>query len=224
MWRSTAITATVVFLLASSGAVPPASSAAAHRTHRSRCLPHGANTIAVDRSVRVYYLPEYVEGVRMQRGTYACLLRRGTTLPLEPPEREGPLPELSRITLAGIFVAFVDYQHGVDAGCDIIEVIDVPTGRTALVAGVGCSVDACQIRCERATDLVVNEHGTVAWIVTRSGFGHPSPSIEVHSASTSGSTALLDSGLGIVPGSLRLAPGGEVSWLDAGRAEYAYFE
>ena len=157
----------------------------------------------------------------MQRGTYACLLRRGTTLPLEPPQREGPLPELSRITLAGIFVAFVDYQHGVDAGCDIIEVIDVPTGRMALVAGVGCSVDACQIRCERATDLVVNERGSVAWIVTRSGFRDSPAIIEVHTQSISGASALLDASLSIAPGSLRLAPGGEVSCVDAGRTLYA---
>ena len=67
----------------------------------------------------------------------------------------------------------------------------------------------------------MNEHGTVAWIVVRSGFGHPTKSIEVHRATTSGSMALLDSGPGIAPGSLRLAPGGEVTWLDAGHSLYA---
>jgi hypothetical protein len=119
-------------------------------------------------------------------------------------------------------VAFVDFQHGVDAGCDVIEVIDALTGRAVLeVSEVGCSIDACLIRCEGANDLVVNEHGSVAWIVTRSSFRNSPASIEVHMRSISGGSVLLDSSLSIVPDSLRLAPGGEITWLDAGRSMYA---
>jgi hypothetical protein len=71
-------------------------------------------------------MPEYVEGVRMKRaGTYACLLHRGTTLALKPTRHKPPLRELEHITLAGTIVAFVDFQHGVDSGCDVIEVIDM---------------------------------------------------------------------------------------------------
>ena len=206
------------------GSIIASSGASASGSHRSRCFPRGANTIALDRRVRVYSMPEYVEGVRTKRaGTYTCLLHRGTTLALKPTRRKRPLRELEHITLAGTIVAFVDFQHGIDSGCDVIEVIDMAKSRTVLVVPeVGCSVDGGFVKSEGATDLVVNEHGTVAWIVTRSGFGHPSESIEVHSETTSGSTALLDSGTGIVPGSLRLAPGGEVTWLDAGRLLYAH--
>jgi hypothetical protein len=166
-------------------------------------------------------MPEYVEGVRTKRaGIFACLFHRGTTLPPVPLKT---LREPEHITLAGTIVAFVDFQHGVDSGCDVIEVIDMATSRTVLVVPeVGCEVDAGSVRSEKVTDLVVNEHGTVAWIVTRSGFGHPSESIEVHSETASGAAALLDSGAGIVPGSLHLAPGGEVTWLDAGRSQYAH--
>jgi hypothetical protein len=197
--------------------------AAAIASHRPRCLPRGAQTIALDRSVRVYSLPAYVEGLPTTgTGSYACLLHSGATLALEPTRRrKGLLRNLQHITLAGTIVAFVDFQHGIDAGCDVIEVMDIATSREVLfVPEVGCSVDAGFVKSEGATDLVVNEHGTVAWIVTRSGFNHRSESIEVHSATTSGS-ALLDSGTGIVPGSLRLSSGGEVTWLHAGRAFYA---
>jgi hypothetical protein len=206
------------------GSMIASSGAAASDSHRSHCFPRGANTIALDRSVRVYTMPEYVGGVRTKRaGTYACLLHRGTTLALKPTRPKPPLPELEHITLAGTIVAFVDFQHGIDSGCDVIEVIDIVRSRIVLVVPeVGCEVDGGFVKNEEATDLVVNEHGTVAWILTRNGFGHPSESIEVHSETTSGSTALLDSGAGIVPGSLRLTPGDEVTWLDAGRQLYAH--
>jgi hypothetical protein len=164
-----------------------------------------------------------VEGVRIESpGTYACLFRRGTTLALAPRLHKRPLHTLSHITLAGSIVAFVDFQHGIDTGCYVIEVIDMANGRMVLfVPNIGCSG---VFRRERVTDLVVNEHGSVSWIVARGHFHAPlerPESIEVHRATTSGSTAVLDSGMGIVPGSLRLAPGGEVGWLDAGRPLYA---
>jgi hypothetical protein len=204
--------------MASSGAV------ATHR-HLRRCLPHGAHTIALNRRVRVYSIPEYVEGVRIESpGTYACLLHRGTTLALAPRHSRRPLHHLSHITLAGAIVAFVDSQTYVGARCDVIEVIDVTNRRTVLsVPNVGYGGKA--LEGADATDLVVNRHGSVAWITERWIRQRGGPiawvSFEVHSATTSGSTALLDSGTGIARGSLRLAPGGEVSWLDAGRPLYA---
>jgi hypothetical protein len=188
-------------------------------------VPHGSKTIAANRSVRVYSIPEYVEGVRIESpGTYACLLRRGTTLALAPRLRRRPLHYLSHITLAGAIVAFVDSQTYVGARCDVIEVIDVANRRTVLsVLNVGCGGKAPVGAA--ATDLVVNEHGSVAWITQRSMTQTRGPAatvgFEVHSATTSGSTAQLDSGTGIAPGSLRLAPGGEVSWVDSGRTMYA---
>jgi len=176
--------------------------------------------------VRVYQLPEWVEGVRTKgAGTYACLLSRGSTFALQPTRRGrtfGLAAAREHIELAGTMVAFVEAQRGVDTACFSIGVIDVESGpRVLLSTGVGCSVDGGFVKSEHPTDLVVNEHGSVAWIVAKSGFGHPSNSIEVHSETTSQAEALLDSAPGIVPGSLRLAPGGEVSWLDGGRTLYA---
>src|SRR6266581_4876165 len=78
----------LVTLVAAMLAAPGAN---ASTRHRSRCLPHGAETIALDRSVRVYSIPEYIEGVRTKReGIYACLFRPGTTLALEPAHRRFP--------------------------------------------------------------------------------------------------------------------------------------
>jgi hypothetical protein len=216
-------------LLASAGCVVwfgspiAAAGAAADTSHRSGCLPRGAQTIALDRSVRVYSLPAYVEGVQTKgAGIYACLLRNRTTLALTPPRHRRPWRELQHIKLAGTIVASVDFEHGIDSGTDVIEVLDMSTSRIVLfIPQVGSSIDGGFVKSEQAIDLVVNEHGTVAWIVVKSGFNHPSETSEVHSAGTSGSRALLDSGSRIVPGSLHLSPGGEVSWLDGGRALYA---
>jgi hypothetical protein len=209
-------------LVAAMLAAPRANASA---RHRSRCFPHGSRTIALNRSVRVYSMPEYVEGVRIESpGTHACLRHRGTTLALEPTPRKRPRHVLHHVTLAGAIVAFVDSQRYVGARCDVIEVIDVANRRRVLsVPNVGCGGKAPESAF--ATDLVVNEHGSVAWITQRLMRQTRGPAaivgFEVHSATTSGSTALLDSGTDIMPGSLRLAPGGEVSWLDGGPTLYA---
>jgi hypothetical protein len=203
-----------------------ASGANASARHRSRCSPYGTHTIALDKSVRVYFVPDYMQGVATKsRGIYACLLHRGTTLALAlPAHRKHPGHKLDHITLAGAIVAFVDFQFYIDAGCEVIEVIDVARQRMVLsVPSIGCRGKA--LEGAQATDLVVNERGSVAWITQRWMRLTRGPAatvgFEVHSETTSGSTTLLDSGASIVPGSLRLAPGGEVSWLDAGRTLYA---
>jgi hypothetical protein len=210
--------------LAVGGTIDASRASASHSRHR-RCFPHGAQTIALNRSVRVYSIPDYIEGVRIESpGTYACLLHRGTTLALAPMHGGRPLHHLSHITLAGTIVAFVDSQTYVGARCDVIEVIDVANRRTVLsVSNVGCGGKAPVGAA--AADLVVNEHGSVSWITERWRRQKAGPiasvSFEVHSATTSCSTTLLDSGTGIAAGSLRLAPGGEVSWIDGGRSLYA---
>jgi hypothetical protein len=202
------------------------SEASATFRHHSRCWPHGSHTIALNRSVRVYAIPEYVGGVRLTgSGTFACLLHRVRTLQLGPALPRGRFAEPDHVAVAGTFVAFVASQGCLHSRCEAIEVIDVANRRRALFipnVGYGGKAPASA----EATDLVVNEHGSVAWIMQRwmrqpGGRTTAIVGLDVHSATTSGSTALLDSGTGIVPGSLRLAPGGEVSWIDAGRTRYA---
>ena len=202
-------------LLAAAIAAVITTPVAAHTRHRPRCSPRGSETITQDRSVRVYSIPEYIEGVRQKHeGIYACVLRSGKTIALKPPRRYLPLHQLDHITLAGVIVAFGDGWHGIDSGCTSIVVLDLASGRTLLrLPQVACFVDAGFVREGQLTDLVVNSHGSVAWIASKGR--REARGFEVHSANT-GSTALLDEGPEIVPGSLRLA-GGEVTWRDGVR-------
>jgi hypothetical protein len=197
-------------LLAVASAVIIAAPVVAHTRHRSRCLPHGSETIALDRSARVYSIPEYIEGVRHKgEGIYACLLRSGKTITLNPPR--GNIPrQLNPITLAGTIMAFGEVRVLVDTGCTSIVVIDLSTTHTLLrIPRVSCFTDAGFVQEGQVTDLVVNPHGSVAWIASKGR--RDALSFEVHSANTSGSMTLLDEGPQIVPGSLHLS-GGEVTW------------
>lgn len=208
MRRRVGITATL-FLLASSGAVLMAPSPTAARTQRPRCLPHGAKTVAEDRTVRVYTLAVHTPGEH----TYGCSVRTGRTVLLEGNgnQRHGVKP----IALAGNFAAFADYQHGVDTGCTIIGVVDVVTATTSLKLPAGCVFAP---EGSVVTDLVVDERGCVAWIT--SVRTNRQEIFQVRAASASGDDGLLDSGAQVAPHSLRLAPEGNISWVDAGSPQY----
>jgi hypothetical protein len=215
-------------LLASSGALLLASSAAASRTLRSRCLPRGSETIAQDKSVRVYRLPPYIEGVAAKRpGIYGCMLRTGRTVKLKDrielvPQRPAhyhPL-ELREFVLAGTVVAYIQSYVLVDVSCTDIVVLNLATGRIVLEVSQGCSVDAGFLSIHDVTSLVVNELGCIAWIL---GVGRRSAeTFEVHTEVPFVlANRLIDASAEIVPNSLRLAPGSEITWLDAGHAMYA---
>jgi hypothetical protein len=189
---------------------------------RRSCLPHGAETITEDRSVRIYRLPPYVEGVRTRQGTFACLRRSGKTTPLADriPEGHGryrPL-ELGHFALAGPVVAYARSYVKVDVGCTGLTSFSLATGRTLLgVSNVACFF---LTRGSSLLSVVVNLHGSLAWTVsawTPSGYGRS----QVWRSSTAGGRVLLDEGSGIAPGSLSLAPGGEVSWMHDGQMRYA---
>jgi hypothetical protein len=127
---------------------------------------------------------------------------------------------LTTSPFAGTILAYADYQHGIESGCTGIRVIDLATRRTVLeLPEVGCTVDGGFVKTGGVTSLVVNEHGSVAWIVSRGRY--EAESFELHTATGSGLTALLDEGSRIAPGWLHLSSGGEITWLDAGRALYA---
>jgi hypothetical protein len=177
----------------------------------ARCAPHGARTIARDRSVRVYSLPG--ASVFAPR-TYACLLRSGATARLPRGQAAGP-ESLGNFALGESVVGYSSYSFGVDSGCTSITVFDVAHRRTLrAIAQVGCTVDAGFIQLGSVSGLVVTPRGSVAWIVSRGRRG--AESFEVHAAQASGPVSLLDQGPAIAPGSLRLA-GSEVSWQDGTR-------
>jgi hypothetical protein len=190
------------------------------RAARRPCVPHGSKTIARDRSVRVYSIPGYVEGVRQEHaGLYACLLRTAVTVALRPPAQRFPVHLLSNFTVAGTMLAYTDDSHGVDSGCTAIVVLDIASDRRLLRTEAGCFVDAGFIRLADVLKLLVNEHGSIAWVIATGS--RSAQTLEVHRATPSGPTTLLDAGNGIVPGSLERASGGEITWVDASGRRYA---
>ena len=124
------------------------------------------------------------------------------------------------VTLAGAIVAYTDSTHGVDTGSTEIVVRNIASGRTLLIVpGAGSFIDACVIRFQEVTDLVVTRRGSIAWLV-RKGAGCKTTAFAVYSAQASGAPALLEEGPAIVPGSLRLSHGA-VSWENAGQRKSA---
>jgi hypothetical protein len=190
-------------------------------SHRSDCLPRGAQTIAADHSVRVYTLRQ--RHAQLPIGSYACLFRTGKTVPLvksQPGPGHLPFAALTHAALAGTIVAFAAVQHGVDSGCFSITVLDVPTKRTLIsIAQAACYVDAGFVKAGRVSDLVVSARGEIAWISTKGRNG--AETFEVRTAALGNSSTLLDEGAEIASGSLRLTSRGEVSWINGGRTRYA---
>jgi hypothetical protein len=160
--------------------------------------------------------------VRTHEGTYACLRYGGKTTRLADRIREGPSLyrplQLSHFVLAGPVVAYAQSYVNVDVGCTALVSVGMVTGRTVLdVSRVACFVNT---RGSSLQSVVVNRLGSLAWTVsawTRSGYGQS----QVWRSSKAGGSVLLDEGPGVAAGSLSLAPGGEVSWVDSGRARYA---
>lgn len=201
-----------------------ASSAVGKAAHRSRCLPRGAQTVAIDRSVRIYSIAPGIEGEPAARaGSYACLFNNGRALTLvrrKPSRHARPLAHLGQVRLAGTIVAYTETQVGIDSGCTGVAVLDVASNRKLItLPAVACFVDAGFVRAGSVTDLAVGSHGAVAWIASAGRLG--AESYEVHRATPSGSPELLAEGRGIVPGSLHLAPGGRVSWQDGAQIHSA---
>jgi hypothetical protein len=153
-------------------------------------------------------------------GTYACLLRRGTTVTLAKPSRYHQ-DSIHHVVLAGAIIAYTYSNHGVDTGSTGITAVDVASGRTLLtVPGAGGFVDGCFIGFREITDLVVTYRGSVAWIV-RKGARCQTTTFEVYSAQVSGTPALLEEGPAIGSESLRLSHR-TVSWENAGQRRFAH--
>jgi hypothetical protein len=202
--RSGALLAPVLTLLLACGAgAGPASQAA-------RCAPHGARTLAHNRSVRVYSL---AGATPFSPRTYACLLRTGATLRVRG--QGAGRDSLSNFALAEQVLGYADFSFGVDSGCTSITLLDVAHRRTLrTLAQVACSVDAGLIRLGTVTGLVVTPRGSAAWIASTGRRG--AQSFEVRAAQGSGPVQRLDQGPAIAPGSLRVV-GSEVSWQDGTR-------
>jgi hypothetical protein len=150
----------------------------------------------------------------------ACVFRSGQTTTFTRPPHVGLHQGLSDFTLSGPILAYTETQFGVDSGCTSIYVTDLATKLGLLSVPAGCFVDAGFIRLAEVTSLVVNEHGDVAWIIATGR--RSAQSYEVRTGVRFiDENKLVEASAAIAPGSLRLAPGGQISWLDAGRSMFA---
>lgn len=207
-------TITGALLVVYAGSITPL--ALARHFRPSRCLSQNAKTIGEDRAVRIYTIPPRFGangGLTRREHTYACAVRSGRAVLLQGNGNQ--VHSVEPIALSGDFVAYADYQHGIDTGCTIIGVVDVVTATTYLKLPAGC---AFLTEGSLVTDLVVDERGCVAWIT--SGRLDRQQIFQVRMTSASGDGGLLDSGTQIAPRSLSLAPEGNISWLSAGSPQY----
>jgi hypothetical protein len=183
----------------------------------ARCFPAHSQTIAKNQYVRVYSFRETIS--RGYAGTYACLLRRGSTVALATPRRYHP-GSVDHVTLAHTIVAYTLSTHSVDTGSTDIIVVNVANGRTLrTVRGVGGFIDACVISFSDVTDLVVTSRGSIAWIV-RKGARCKTSAFEVYSERDGGAPILLEEAPAIAPESLSFSHQ-TVSWETAGQRKSA---
>lgn len=117
-------------------------------------------------------------------------------------------------------VAYTYSAMGVDTGETGIASVDVASRRRLLTTpNVAGFTDACVIEFREIKDLVVTDHGSIAWIL-RVGHHCKTVTFQVYDASMASGPALLDEGLGIEPASLRVSARA-VSWETDGERRYA---
>jgi hypothetical protein len=222
--RSSVGGAHVAFAVSARGASAPTN--ANHRSSAD-CLPPHTYTVARDGWVGVYSLARPSTrgiwggaGAYVAPPVYACLLGRGATIALVKPSRVPPIELIGQVTLAGTIVAYTNTVAYVDTGRTRIAVLDISSGHLILsIPRVGGWGDGCILGFRAVTDLVVNEHGSVAWVV-REGTQCHTTTFEVYSAHASGAPRLLDKNSAIGPRSLHLSSN-TVSWETAGHRRSA---
>jgi hypothetical protein len=173
------------------------------------CGPAGAQTLAVDRTARVYQSGGNVYGCstaskRSYRlGASARSIREG---------RAGP------IALAGTDVAYGYTQYGVDTVSAEVLVRDLSTGRQ--LRSEPATTAPARVEFVQSVDsVVVKADGAVAWIGESGSVISGPTNTEVDRADARG-LSMLDSGSGIDLRSLRLH-GVTVTWRHDGRTRSA---
>lgn len=172
-----------------------------------QCQPGpGTTTIAQSREARVF--EDELDG-----NDYACLYSVGVPRLLSSAEHFG----YRLVRFAGSYVAFV---QTIDTADDHLGVVNMRTGRAHEY------LEAAPIRnavCPEVRSLVLRFDGAIAWIATNFKgpycLNPPGPVVEVRLHDRRG-LRVLDRGLGIAPGSLRLK-GSRVRWVDRGHRRSA---
>lgn len=113
------------------------------------------------------------------------------------------------MTVAGEFAAYGVEECGVDTGSTQVVVRRLSDGKRLRDAAATTppGVESYQ----SVSSLVLKADGAVAWIGDGRSIVRRGHKIEVYKADSGGSVRLLDSGLAIAPGSLRLH-GSKLTW------------
>ena len=174
------------------------------RAAQASCPPSGARTLAVNGAAYLY----------TQSGSlYGCLGTRATRLGAAPAVRLPGAPRVALYALGPRYAGIALASMGVDTSSSVVAVVDLRSGRTVARA----PATTPERRAESfisVTALLLDPHGTLAWIGARSAVGAFTPIFEVHTLTTAGANHLLASSAQIDPRSLTLA-GETLHWRQA---------
>jgi hypothetical protein len=200
MRRAVPLLAAIAVALSAGG--PAAWSRPVHLASAA-CSPAGSHTLDSSGSSRVYSL-----GGK----TYACLDSSGKTYKLGSATlciggtRAGPF------ALAGSDVAYGATSCGIDFSSTEVIAMSLVSGRTIRKAA---ATNKSLVEQEGGLQsLVLKADGSVAWIATEQSLGNHQRLRQLFRDDRSG-LKLLDSGLGVLPSSLKLR-GSQLTWRDNG--------
>lgn len=183
---------------------------------RAACFPRGSITLLRSPEARVFKKGPH----RLTK--YACDLRRGVPIALDYGFDDFPVTTLRppRMALAGSLAAVVESSAvcgACDAGYDVVDVYDLRTQAEANgYAPMGApDFGYLDLSLEDLSRLVVNREASVAWTSCYAlRCPHGKGAVWAFPAGTR-KPQEIDSGRGIVPGSIRLR-GRRLSWVHRG--------
>ncbi|HYZ28595.1 MAG TPA: hypothetical protein VE570_06015 [Thermoleophilaceae bacterium] len=193
---------TLLLALGATLALAPAAQAA------HGCHVRGTKVFARSRYGVVLLKRRYDRNIN--RVAYGCLFRKGAVYRLNLPGDEGLTYIEKPIVITSRYVAYVSDFDLPDGGDDLyITVRDLINGKVIHNVSDTRANDGYPYPVYR---IVVNRHGSVAWISDAPDNGY-----EVDEAGTGDLPKVVDKGKDIAPESLRLSPDGQtISWIDAG--------
>ena len=148
---------------------------------------------------------------------YGCLRSRRTKLGALKGTTLAPGMRIDLSALSSGGYAAVDRADmGVDTFASTVALIDLHTGATVATAPATTPENRAESFVTVAS-MVLDAHGTVAWIGQRSAIGVSTPTLEVHTLNAT-AARLIASSTTIAPKSLKLH-GETLTWTNAGHTK-----
>ena len=191
--------------------------AAPAQAQRGKCTARNAQTIVQTSSARIFSTPFGDTAFRV----YACLFSRNRNYLLGFDADCDPGRAVSRLTLSGRYVGYVETNCNIDQSEDLVVVKDLRTGRNKWSVPAATGQEGDDPPSTLVSDLAMASNGSVAWIAdwdANSGSSAPHPNNDrqvrkLDAGAPAGGT-LLDRGLDIERRSLGLsARGSNGAWI-----------